>query len=138
MNLLKKNHNTSVCIGKGNKTDKSTISGRIFLGLIFFSFLLISCSSDDDEAPTPVQNNITYAGDVKAILDANCLNCHGNPTDNGAPMSLTTFDEAKEAVLNRNLIGRVSNGTMPPAVGAELTNDQVQIIEDWEAGGFKQ
>jgi len=137
MDFLRKNHNTSVCIGKGNKTAKFTISGKMFLGLIFFSFLLISCSSDDDDTTIPVQNNITYAGNVKAILDGSCLDCHGDPTDNGAPMSLTTFDEAKEAVLNRDLIGRVANGSMP-SVGTDLTDAQVQIIKDWEAGGFKQ
>ena len=137
MDFLRKNHNTSVCIGKSYTIDKFIISGKIFLGLMFFSFALISCSSDDDAAPTPVQNNITYAGNVKAILDGNCLNCHGNPVANGARVFLTTFDEAKNAVTNEGLIGRVANGSMP-AVGTALTDAQVQTIEDWEAGGFKQ
>lgn len=106
---------------------------HLFL-LFTVTVIMISCSKSDSSMQ--VMNNITYTGNVKAILDNNCLNCHGNPTANGAPMSLTNFDEAKEAVSNRDLIGRVENGSMP--IGSvNLTTAEVQIIKDWEAGGFK-
>lgn len=130
MNFLNKNY-------MHYKTTIFNMSKIIFLSLIFCSSTMISCSSDDDGTPVPVQNDVTYTGDVKAILDASCLNCHDNPVANGAPMSLTTFDEAKEAVSNRNLIGRVEDGSMPPA-GTDLSAAQVQTIKDWQAGGFKQ
>ncbi len=103
--------------------------------LLFLSFSVISCSSDDDV--TPPQNNVTYTQSIKSIIDNNCLNCHGNPTDNGAPMSLTNYDEVKEAVINRNLIGRVENGSMPVG-GSPLTADQITAIKDWKNGNYPQ
>ena len=85
----------------------------------------------------PVNNNITYAGNVKSIIDSNCLNCHGDPLDNGATIFLLTLANVQDAVQNKDLIGRVESGSMPQG-GPPLTATQVQIIKDWEAGGFKQ
>jgi mono/diheme cytochrome c family protein len=112
----------------------------ITLNVLLLS-LFISCSSgsDDDDIinPPPTNNDVTYAAHVKSIIDSRCLSCHGNPTANSAPMSLTTYSEVKSAVETRNLIGRVEDGTMPPT-GADLTSAQVQTIKDWQSGGFKQ
>lgn len=101
--------------------------------------LLISCSSDsdDDLGPTddPNDNNVTYSGTVKSIIDGRCLNCHGSPTANSAPMSLTTYTEVKSAVQTRGLISQVESGNMPKT-GTALTSSQVQAIKDWQTGGF--
>ena len=111
--------------------------------LIYLSILLLlittSCSSDSEEVIVipPVNNNITYTANIKTIIDSNCLNCHASPTVNGAPMALTTFQNVKDAVTDRGLIGRVENGSMP-TTGDDLTPTQVQTIKDWEAGGFKE
>ena len=112
--------------------------------LILFSFaitlvLFTSCSndSDDDTGPInnpPAGNSVTYANSVKSIIDGNCTSCHGNPLTNNAPMQLLTLDNVKEAVQNRNLIGRVENGTMPPS--GNLTTTQIQALKDWQTGGF--
>jgi mono/diheme cytochrome c family protein len=106
------------------------------LGLIV---LLTSCSnsSDDDTNPymDPPDNTVTYTNSVRAIINGNCIGCHGNPTTNNAPMSLTTYDNVKEAVQNRNLIGLVENGTMP-LTGSRLSTSQVTAIKNWQAGGF--
>ncbi len=102
----------------------------------FFFFIITSCSSENNNDVTNLpNNNVTYKNTIKAIIDANCLNCHSNPPTNGAPMSLTTYQNVKEAVENRDLIGRVENGTMPPS-GNNLTTAQVQAIKDWETNGF--
>ena len=106
----------------------------IILLLILFSFVVISCSSSDD---SPTLTNVTYTGDIKFIIDDNCLNCHGNPTANGAPMFLTTYDEVKEAVINRGLIDRIKDGSMPPT-GTPLTDLQVQAIKDWKTANYPQ
>jgi hypothetical protein len=50
-------------------------------------------------------------------------------------MSLTTYDNVKEAVQNRNLIGRVEDGTMP-LTGSRLSTAQVTAIKNWQADGF--
>jgi len=104
--------------------------------LIFFLLFAISSCSSDDSVDPPANNGVTYTGNVKAIIDANCLNCHGNPPTNAAPMSLLTSAEVKEAIQNRNLIGRIENGTMPPAGNPDLSAAQIQAVKDWEANNF--
>ena len=111
----------------------------IILPILLLLFIITSCSSgSEDEViiKPPVNNNVTYAGMIKAIIDGNCLDCHTDPLANGAPMPLITLANVQEAVQNRGLIGRVENGSMPP-VGNDLSAAQVQAIKDWQAGGFK-
>jgi mono/diheme cytochrome c family protein len=109
--------------------------------LTSFILLLIvssSCSSDSDD-DNPIVNpdtEVTYTKTIKAIMDNNCNNCHGSTTSNGAPMSLTTFTEVKNAVENRNLISAVESGFMPP--NGNLSATQIQNIKTWQANGFKQ
>jgi len=105
--------------------------------LILSTFLLLyiftSCSSSNDDDMNPL-TDITYNGAIKTIIDSNCLICHSNPPVNGAPMPLTTYENVREAIENRNLIGRVENGTMPPS--GNLSAAQVQAIKDWQTEGF--
>ncbi|MEN0067969.1 MAG: hypothetical protein AAGA48_37915 [Myxococcota bacterium] len=64
--------------------------------------LAMGCGSNDDEP--------TYYGDAKVIIDAKCASCH-QEGDIG-PFPLTTFEELTEfAVPVRSSI---ENGTMPP------------------------
>ena len=109
---------------------------------IVITFLLIaSCSSDSDDDTGPINDppdlNVSYANAVKAIIDGNCLNCHGNPTQNSAPMSLTTYSEVQQAVTSRGLIGRIESGNMPQNA-SKLSDANIKKIKDWQAGGFKQ
>jgi len=98
----------------------------------------VSCTSDSiDDDNIPPNNNVTYSGTIKKIMDENCLNCHSDPTKNGAPMSLNTYQNTKESVENRGLIGRVENGSMP-STGSKLTAVQIKAIKDWEIGGFAE
>lgn len=108
---------------------------------LFFFFLLffISCSTDGEDPiiePDPT-NNVTYTSEIKPIIDDNCLNCHISPPLNGASMPLISFENVREAVENRDLIGRIESGSMPP-VGDVLTAIQVQAVKDWKSGGFQK
>ena len=111
----------------------------LFLPILLLLFIVASCSSgSEDEViiKPPTGNDVTYAGNVKVIIDSNCLNCHTDPLANGAPMPLLTLANVQEAVQNRGLIGRVESGNMPQG-GTPLTAPQVQTIKDWQTGGFK-
>ena len=110
------------------------------LSMLLFLTVFVSCSSDsaDDDTPTPpVNTDVTYSKNVKPIIDGTCIRCHNNPPVNSAPMPLTTYDNVKDAVSNRNLIARVEDGSMPPD-GNDLTSAQIKVIKDWESGGFKE
>ena len=107
--------------------------------LYFFILMLSSCSDstyDDIQISEDSNSDLITYQDVKPIIDNNCLNCHSNPPINNAPMSLTTYNEVKNAVLEGDLIGRISrndgaNGLMPRG-GPRLSQDLIDTIVQWE------
>lgn len=110
----------------------------LILSILLLIFIISSCASgSDDVIIEPPIDDVTYTGNIKTIIDSKCLFCHTSPPVNNAPMSLTTYDEVKSAVMTRGLIGRVESGSMPPT-GTDLTAAQVQAIKDWQTGGYLQ
>lgn len=104
--------------------------------------LLFGCSSNsEDDLTNPiVTGNTKYQIDVKPIIDSKCIACHGDSPTSGAPMSLTTSATVKEAIQNRNLIGKISRpdgslGLMPYG-GPRLPQTSIDIIVDWKASGY--
>ncbi len=112
--------------------------------LIMALISLSSCTNDsisDLEQPND-NDNITYLTKVKQIIDNNCINCHGTTPTNGAPMSLTTYENVKDAVLTRNLLDRISRaegvlGAMPLG-GPRLPQNDIDAISEWIDLNFPQ
>ena len=104
-----------------------------------------SCTNDssDDISPDYVAvQQVAYTNQVLAIISANCYFCHTDPPQNGAPISLTTYDDVKDAVLNHGLIDRISRpqgaeGMMPQG-RQRLPESEINIIRQWEEQGFQQ
>jgi len=114
--------------------------------LIFIALLSFSCGSDDndntdqdsDPVTNPNPNKITtYDGDVKTIIDAQCVRCHTVPLAEGAPFPMRNYQETIIGV-NRDLVMRMTttsvNNVMPPS--GRLPQATIDIILDWEADGF--
>ena len=112
----------------------------LFIILIYSLVLSCSNSSEDDLIDTtPIPDTATYVDNVKTIIDNNCIQCHNVPPVNGAPISLVTYVQVKDAVLNRDLIGRItgtSSGSLMPLGGPKLPQRQIDIIVQWEADGL--
>lgn len=110
--------------------------------IISICITALSCtyvSEDDLIDTTPMQDTVTYMEDVKTIIDNNCISCHSNPPVNGAPNSLVFYSEVKNAVLNSNLIGRITGngpGSLMPKGGPKLPQNLIDIIIQWEADGL--
>jgi len=119
-------------------TDKNLVMKQLFIvPLLLILFFFNSCTSDNDDDMDDLKvNDVTYTATIKVIIDDNCLNCHIDPPVNGASMSLISLENVREAVMNRDLIGRVESGSMPP-VGDFLAATEVQALKDWQSGGFK-
>ena len=107
---------------------------------LYFVLLMVSSCSvstyDDIQANEDTNSDLVTYQDVKPIIDNNCLNCHSNPPINNAPTSLTTYNEVKNAVLEGDLIGRISrndgtNGLMPQG-GPRLSQDLIDTVIQWE------
>lgn len=118
---------------------------KIYISSLLVMAAIVSCSSensttgevvdDNNNSDPTTSNKVTYNGTIKSIIDSKCISCHGVPQTNGAPMSLLTYDDVKNAVNNRGLIDEVDSGAMPPN-GTDLTSAQVQAIKDWKSGGY--
>lgn len=87
-------------------------------------------------------DNITYTNTVKSIIDNNCISCHATVPVNGAPMSLTTYENVKNAVLNRGLLDRISRaqgaGGMMPNGGIRLPQTTIDKVVQWQQNGLPQ
>lgn len=107
--------------------------------------LLTSCSNDSTDdltQPPPVDQIVTFNSNIKAIIQNNCIYCHGDVPSNGAPMSLVTYENVKTAVLERNLIGRISTengqpGLMPNG-GPRLPQSTIDLVIKWQSEGFQE
>ena len=108
----------------------------------FVIFILNGCTTDSLSDLTAVEEveMITYSENIKSIIDNNCISCHGSTPSNGAPMSLTTYENVKEAVLNRDLLERISraegtSGAMPLG-GPRLPQTDINSIIQWNTEGL--
>jgi hypothetical protein len=106
-------------------------------------FLIFSCSNNsEDDLTNPVMtlNTTKYIQDVKPIIDNNCIFCHGSTPSNGAPMSLVTYAQVKDAVQNRGLLDRISRTQgapgMMPNQGTRLPQSTIDLIIDWNTDGL--
>ena len=119
------------------------MKNKIYL-ILTVSFLTFnSCTSDSVSDLEGInETNVTYSSTVKSIIDNNCIQCHAATPVNGAPMSLTTYENVKDAVLNRDLIDRISRaegspGAMPLG-GPRLSQNNIDEINNWAANNFPQ
>ena len=88
-----------------------------------------------EEDPTPITNTITYTGDVKAIIDNNCLTCHGAVNPN-AGLSLVTYQQVRNSAENGNLIARMNDAVNPMPQGGLLSAQTRAVIDKWKDDGF--
>lgn len=112
--------------------------------IILFVLLQYGCTNDStsDLIDGSTVDEITYTNTVKAIIDNNCVVCHASTPINGAPMSLTTYENVKDAVLTRGLLDRISRAQgasgMMPNGGTRLPQEKINQINTWTSEGFQQ
>lgn len=114
------------------------------LFLLGISAIAFACSNTTYDDITEVNNEpgpelVTYQ-QIKPIIDNACLNCHSNPPQNAAPNSLVGFESVREAVLNRNLINRISvpegDGSLMPPGGPRLPQASIDLLVEWVNDGL--
>ncbi len=109
--------------------------------LSLLAVLLLSCANDSEsDLSEPVKLEVvTYDNYVKNVVSENCLFCHTSPPQNGAPMQLTTYEDVKNAVINRGLLDRISsfdpNFSMPFG-GPRLPQTTIDAMKKWYTDGL--
>ncbi|WP_394773872.1 cytochrome c [Flavobacterium sp.] len=109
----------------------------IYLSAIILS--LYSCESNTYESieePTVIVGKVTYATNVKSIIDENCIGCHAS---GGQLIPLTTYTEVKDALVNKKLLDRIqlqngTSGQMPKA--GRMAQDKINTILQWNIDGL--
>lgn len=82
----------------------------------------------------------TYVDDVKPILDANCIQCHTSPPNEGAPSTFRLdVYETEGDVLGAGdkadrIAARTESGTMPKG-GPPLPQAEVDTLAAWSDDG---
>jgi len=119
------------------------LTRSIFLSGI--AALLFSCTANTlDDVFVPVEIDpegdlVTYQ-DVRFVFENICTACHSNPTQNGAPMPLVTYENVRDAVLNRPLLDRISRGEgesgAMPLGGPRLPQNTIDLIFQWNEDGL--
>lgn len=126
------------------KTKKPVIMNQKKLFTVLSSALILAgCANDDSSSPVNMPapaGSVTYTKDVKSIIDNNCIVCHAAVPQNGAPISLVTYNQVKDAVLKRSLIIRISlengNNVLMPKGGPRLPQETIDIVKQWEKDGL--
>jgi len=115
--------------------------------ILLAGFLLSGCSNNTIDDLVEMQQDdddggmeLVVYGDIQPIINNNCIICHSNPPQNGAPMPLMTFDDVVNAVNNRGLLNRISrnegeSGLMPLG-GPRLPQNAIDLFVQWEADGL--
>lgn len=107
-------------------------------------FLVTSCTNDSSNDLIEIDENvdITYTNTVKSIIDNNCITCHSAVPQFGAPMPLVTYEQVKDAVLNRGLLDRISRDQgasgMMPLGGTRLPQVVINQVFEWSAQGLTE
>lgn len=117
-----------------------------------FAISLASCSENSPNdllepvVTLDVTKKISYVQDVKPIIAANCISCHGEVSSVGS-ISLHNFVTVKNSLsnsnVNRNLLTRINldpntNGSAMPQGGPKLSQIQIDIITKWQTDGFAE
>ena len=106
--------------------------------ILFVGLSMASCTTTEipvDEVTEPIVELVTYTGDVKAIIDNNCIGCHGAQSPQ-AGLSLVTYQQVRTAAENGNLIFRMNNATNPMPPSGMLSANVRAIIDAWADDGF--
>ena len=117
---------------------------QLFFSIAILSLIFSSCENDSESDLYSNSNNteLTYTTTIKAIITENCIMCHSQPPQNGAPMPLTTYSFLKDAVENRGLIDRISRPQgaegMMPFGGTRLPQQKIDQIIAWKNNDYPE
>lgn len=108
-----------------------------FLPVLIALLLVFSCSKKNEEelgaGATCDSNNMTYAANIKPILQNACFSCHGNGlSQNG--INFDTYSGVKAVADNGKLVGAITHasGFSPmPQSAPKLSDCNINKIKDW-------
>jgi hypothetical protein len=129
----------------------------VLIGTFSLSLAAFAADVDTSKLPPPSdQKNVTYAKDIKPILDKSCIKCHGEQKPK-ARLQLTSLESALKGSENGKVIepGNSAKSRLVHSVGQlghqdywmppphnkanipPLTKEQIGLIRAWIDQGAK-
>ena len=109
---------------------------RIFIIYSLLLLLLSSCSYN--ELSLCETNNPSYSNCIEPIFKEHCVVCH-NSQQQYSNLILENYTEISEAVINRNVIDRISKDESDilfmPQSSSKLLEKEIQLIINWKENG---
>ncbi len=104
--------------------------------------LVVSCQSNtydelELESVAVVVEKPSYVKDIEPLLKSNCITCHAKGTIENQSPYLTSYELAKGATANGNLICRIEgtcDALMPPS--GKLPSSSINLIKLWKEQGY--
>lgn len=114
---------------------------KALFGILVFAAIISSCSKD--LAQQPVCDTISFnSGEaevfqIEGIFQTRCMPCH-NAQNATNGVVLEGYDNIKNECSNPRLLQRIKGEISPrmPFGGPYLSNDTIQLIENWINCGF--
>lgn len=117
---------------------------KIYLIIIGFGILFVSCDSRTTQDLEGEITNPTYAKNIKPIIDAKCVRCHSQTGQQEFP-DLDTYQNVKWAQDGTNtdkllcsLKGAYCTDDRMPKSDAPLSNGSIKTIENWINNNYPQ
>lgn len=100
--------------------------------IILTTMVFIACQKDDFTPTCNSTEAVTYTNKVKAIIDNNCLGCHGAGSDDG---EWNTFAGLSEVLMNGRFETEVLIEQSMPRFGS-LEEEELNTIKCWVENGY--
>lgn len=99
--------------------------------------LLTNCTTAEIPIPdtTPIIEKVTYEANVKAIIDNNCITCHGTVSPS-AGLTLVNYSQVRNSAENGTLIARMNSSSNPMPPNGKLVQSSLDLIDKWKEDGF--
>ncbi len=114
---------------------------NIGLIILFLFLLIVGCTSvsEDDLIDDIDLSSVTYMGNVKTIIDNNCVVCHNSGLNPIGPFPLETFEQVKDKAENGTLLFRIQlpdgDPNIMPQTG-KMPQSTIDVILEWKEQGF--
>ncbi len=110
------------------------------ISLIAVSVLYFNCTNtvleDLENNPTP-PDVAKYNPHVKAVIDAHCINCHGD-TNPSAGIVLSNYNDTRFQTETGNLLNSVNNDANPMPPSGLLPQWERDLFQQWVDDGYQE
>lgn len=108
---------------------------RILLGFLCSAVFLTYCSASKKSGA--VKTAVTYTAQIQPLMESKCAPCHF-PEKKGRKTPLNTYDAVVDNIEEIVIRIQLHPGQrhFMPKDDDRLSEKEIQLVKDWEKGGF--